>query len=88
MSLHNNDEIVGKRLKDYCHKECEGMGNGSMAAGGAGGVILRKNYSDGGARDICGGQLSAWCGGSFIMFHGTSLANWRSTQHEGFRTSA
>jgi hypothetical protein len=33
-------------------------------AGGAGGVILRKNYSDGGARDICGGQLSAWCGGA------------------------
>ena len=58
-----------------------------MAAGGAGGVILRKNYSDGGARDICGGQLSAWCGGSSIMFHGTSLANWRSTQREGFRTT-
>ena len=26
-------------------------------------------------------------GGSFIMFHGTSLANWRSIQREGFRTT-
>ena len=87
MSLHNNDEIVGKRLKGCCQKECEGMGNDSMAAGGAGDVILRENYGDGGARDICGGQLSAWCGGSFIMFHGASLANWRSIQREGFRTT-
>jgi hypothetical protein len=77
MSLHNNDGVVeSKRPKDYVtHKECECMGNDSVVAGGVGGVILRKKYSDGGARDICGGQLSAWCGGSSIMFHGTSLAN-------------
>ena len=88
MSLHNNDEVVEKRPKDYCHKEYECMGNDSVVAGGAGGVILRKKYSDGGARDICGGrQLPAWCGGGFIMFHGASLANWRSIQREGFRTA-
>jgi hypothetical protein len=52
-------------------REC--MENGSVVAGGAGGVILRTKYSDGGARDICGGQRSAWCGGGFIMSHGTSL---------------
>ena len=33
VSLHNNDEIVGKRPKDYCHKEYECMGNDSVVAG-------------------------------------------------------
>ena len=71
-----NEEVVGKVLKGYCDKEYECMGKGSsMVAGGAGEVILRTTYSDGGVRDICGGgQLSAWCVGSFSMFHGASLA--------------
>jgi hypothetical protein len=64
-----------------------------VVAGGDGGVILRKKNIamgefGGSIQDICGGQqLQAWCGGSSIMFHGTSLANWRSTQREGFRTT-
>jgi hypothetical protein len=34
-------------------------------------------------------RLGVGVGGGFIMFHGTSLANWRSIhiQREGFRTT-
>jgi hypothetical protein len=32
-------------------------------------------------------RLGVGCGGGFIMSHGASLANWRSIQREGFRTT-
>jgi hypothetical protein len=57
-----NDEIAGKVLKGCCYKGSEAK-DALMAAGGDGEVILRKNYSDGGVRDICGGQLPAGCWG-------------------------
>ena len=59
MSLHNNDEIVGKRPKDYCHKEYECMGNDSMVAGGAGDVMGELEISvEGSCRLGVGGASS------------------------------
>jgi hypothetical protein len=70
-------------------EEYECMRNGSGVAGGAGEIILRKTYGDGGVRDVCGGGAAVstvWGELHHVLWY-FSVANWRSIQREGFRTT-